>query len=296
LAGAEFTGNNAVPGALSRSGGPPATRQPRTDEVAVGNLSQPDCVFIALHGGSGEDGTLQAILDLAHVSYTGSGMFASAVAMDKYRSKIIFEGVGIPTPKLRFFGTAAEAREFVATAAAVQGPPLVVKPNAQGSTVGLSIVREHSELSAAVQLAADYDGHILIEDYIAGRELTVAVLGDQALPVVEIIPRSGFYDYRAKYTAGESTYVCPAELEPDVTTRIKDYALLAFKTLGCFGYARVDFRLDQEHRLFCLELNTLPGMTSTSLVPKAARAAGMTFAQLLQRIVRLALDKETTKA
>jgi D-alanine-D-alanine ligase len=216
--------------------------------------------------------------------------------MDKYRSKIIFEGVGIPTPKLRFFGTAAEAREFIAAAATAYGQPLVVKPNAQGSTIGLSIVRDHTELPAAVQLAAEYDSHILIEDYIAGRELTVAVLGDEALPVVEIIPRSGFYDYRAKYTAGESTYVCPAELEPDVTDRIKDYALLAFKTLGCFGYARVDFRLEEEHRLFCLELNTLPGMTATSLVPKAARAAGMTFEQLLQRIVRLALDKETTKA
>jgi D-alanine-D-alanine ligase len=249
-----------------------------------------DCVFIALHGGAGENGTLQAVLDLAGVRYTGSGMFASAVAMDKYRSKIIFEAIGIPTPKLRFFGSNSSAQSFaIGDEAAALTYPVVVKPNAQGSTIGLSIVPEFKNLASAIELAAEYDKEIVIEDYVAGRELTVAILGDEAFPVVEIVPKSGFYDYRAKYTSGECNYICPAPIDGEVAENAREYALRAFRTLGCSGYARIDFRMNQENELFCLELNTLPGMTSTSLVPKAAKAAGLDFGQLLERIIELAV-------
>ena len=249
-----------------------------------GKLADFDCVFIALHGGSGEDGTLQALLDLAGVCYTGSGVQASALAMDKYRSKLVFNALGIPTPRQFFFGRKAEAL----TVRDDWPLPLVVKPNAQGSTVGLSIVREADELDAALELAAKYDTHLLIEEYIPGRELTVAVLGDQALPVVEIIPRSGFYDYRAKYAAGKTEYICPAELSDSVARAAQQHALTAFHGIGCRGYARVDFRLADDNNLYCLEINTLPGMTDTSLVPKAAAATGISFAQLLERIIELA--------
>lgn len=246
-----------------------------------------DCVFIALHGGSGEDGTLQALLDLAGVCYTGSGVRGSAIAMDKYRSKLILNSVGIPTPEMIFFGNLNEA-----LAAYDSWPlPLVVKPNSEGSTVGLSIVRERSELRPALELAAKYDAEILVEAYIAGRELTVTILGDEALPVVEIVPKSGFYDYKAKYTAGETEYICPAKVSESVTRQIQEFSLMAFSALGCDGYARVDFRMDEQEKLYCLEANTAPGMTATSLVPKAAHAAGMSFAQLLERIVELARDK-----
>lgn len=260
---------------------------------ALASFRQADCVFNALHGGVGENGTLQAMLDLAGVRYTGSGMFASAVAMDKYRSRIIFEAVGVPVPPLRFFGTIADARKFLDSREASELHfPVVVKPNTQGSTIGLSIVARQEDLERAFNLAAEHDSYVLVEDYIAGRELTVAILGKEALPVVEIIPKSGFYDYRAKYTSGESSYVCPAEIDDSVRTAAMDYAMNAFTTLGCDGYARVDFRLNEKNELFCLELNTLPGMTTTSLVPKAAKAVGMSFEQLLQRIVDLALKKD----
>ncbi|MFH2055109.1 MAG: D-alanine--D-alanine ligase [bacterium] len=268
-----------------------------TTTAANANVTGPhelqdyDCVFIGLHGGTGEDGTLQALLDLAGIRYTGSGARASAIAMDKYRSKLIFKALDIPTPEMYFFGGLNEALP-----AADGWPlPLVVKPNAQGSTVGLSIVRDESELRGALELAAEYDREILIEKYIPGREITVAILGDEPLPVVEIIPKSGFYDYRAKYTAGESEYVCPAVLAAETTARAQSHALTAFKALGCAGYARVDFRLDENENLYCLELNTLPGMTATSLVPKAARAAGLSFGELLQRIIELATSANLRK-
>ncbi len=269
------------------------------DEVSIerDRLAHYDCVFIGLHGGAGENGTLQAVLDLAGVKYTGSGMFASAVAMDKYRSKIIFDAIGIPTPGLRFFGNSDKARTFASGSdAASLTYPLVVKPNTQGSTIGLSIVPEFKSLASAIELATEYDREILVEDYIAGRELTVAVLGDEALPVVEIVPKSGFYDYRAKYTSGECNYICPAPIDGAIAQDARDYALRAFRTIGCSGYARVDFRLSHENKLFCLELNTLPGMTSTSLVPKAAKAVGLDFGELLWRIIELAVTPTPERA
>lgn len=253
-----------------------------------------DCVFIALHGGSGEDGTLQALLDLSGVAYTGSGVLASALAMDKYRAKLLFSAVGIPTPRTIFYGSEGGALEYCRDSECEDLQyPVVVKPNAEGSTFGLTLASDYNALIEGVRVAGECDRNILIEDYIPGRELTVAILGGEPLPVIEIVPKSGLYDYRAKYTVGESEYVCPAVLDAYVEAEVKEYAGLAYEVLGCSSYARVDFRLNPQNELFCLEVNTLPGMTATSLVPKAARAAGMSFEQLLERLIQLALRKET---
>ena len=253
-----------------------------------------DCVFIALHGGIGENGTLQALLDLAGICYTGSGVMASALAMDKYRAKLLFDSVGVPTPRTVFFGDEASAVKFCGEIEPDQLQyPIVVKPNAEGSTVGLTLAKDHDALLAGIKEAAACDVNVLIEEYIPGRELTVAILGSEVLPVVEIVPKSGLYDYQAKYTVGASEYLCPAQLDKQVEVDIREFAQLAYEILGCAGYARVDFRLNPQNELFCLEVNTLPGMTATSLVPKAAKAARISFEGLLERIVKLALASRT---
>lgn len=281
--------------------GAPATESSPTGEIAPRqkyDLSIPasmrdcDCVFIALHGGLGENGTLQAMFDLAKVPYTGSGVLASALAMDKQRTKLILSAVGVPSPRSVCFGGEASIFKYLGSEGADDLEyPMVVKPNCEGSTVGLSIVHTYDELLDGIRLAGKYDLNILVEEFIPGRELTVAILGDEALPVVEIVPKSGFYDYHSKYTSGASDYFCPAEIDPAVEKDAKEFALTAFQVLGCSGYARVDFRLNPDNELFCLEINTLPGMTATSLVPKAAKAAGMSFEQLLSKIIELSLKK-----
>ncbi len=246
-----------------------------------------DLVFNALHGGDGENGIIQAFLDLNKIKYTASGFLASAVAMNKVLSKRLFESEGIPTPHYLFY---EKDSDFHAAEHLINEKeyPIVVKPNSEGSTVGLTVVKEELALEAAWNKASRY-GDILIESYIAGRELTVSVLGDEVLPVIEIIPEGGIYDYEHKYTKGKTKYVCPAELPDDISAEAQRLALTAFKILGCKGYGRVDFRLGPENQLFCLEVNTLPGMTSSSLLPKAAKAAGMEFPVLIDKIIRLAL-------
>lgn len=293
LNGRDLLGGGAVAQGDSQTGSASAlARSSRFDLALPQSLDDCDVVFIALHGGLGENGTLQALFDLAKIPYTGSGVLASALAMDKQRAKLIMDSVGVPTPQTIFFGKEADLFRFCGgdeiTAADY---PIVVKPNSEGSTVGITIAGNYEELIHGIRLALDYDDFILLEEYIPGRELTVAVLGDEALPVVEIVPKDGFYDYAHKYTSGASEYICPAPLDPQVDADIKEYALTAFQVLGCHGYARADFRLNPKNQLFCLEMNTLPGMTSTSLVPKAAKAAGISFEQLLTRIVDLALKK-----
>lgn len=251
------------------------------------DLKNVDLVFIALHGGDGENGRLQALLDAAGVAYTGSGMAASALAMDKHASKRIFIAEQIPTPRWRVLDR-GETLPFE-TARAQLALPLIVKPNEQGSTVGLTLVTEAAQWDIALESAFRWDDRILIEEYIDGRELTVGVLGDEPLPVVEIIPEHGLYDYECKYTSGRSQYICPADLTAEQMQVLQDLGLRAFRALNCNGYARADFRMSGEELFYCLEVNTLPGMTSTSLVPKAARAAGIEFPQLLDRICRLAI-------
>lgn len=261
------------------------------------DFSEVDVVFLALHGGQGEDGTIQALLDLTGKPYTGSGVLASALAMNKAMSKKIFEREGILTPEW-FLIEDSELSDIISIQERIEksfGFPCVVKPNDQGSTVGLTVVKERQDLGKAFDCAKEFSSRILIERYIPGRELTVGILGDTPLPVVEIIPEHGIYDYECKYTYGKSSYVCPAEIPEEKTKEIQSIGLLAFKALGCEGYARADFRYGEDGRFYCLEVNTLPGMTAISLVPKAAKALGIDFPELVDRIAGLALKKKRQK-
>ncbi|MBX7150211.1 D-alanine--D-alanine ligase [bacterium] len=253
-------------------------------------VKKADAVFLGLHGGIGENGKLQSLLDLAKIRYTGSGVLASALAMNKVMSKRVFESIGVPTPQYLFFKKDESHSKIITRIETDFRFPLIVKPNEEGSTVGLSLVKEKSELTNAIHKAAQYSD-ILVEEYIAGRELTVAVVGGEALPVIEIIPQSGFYDYEHKYTKGKTQYVCPADISPNVADDARRFAKMAFDGINCQGYARIDFRLSPEEKLYCLEVNTLPGMTATSLVPKAAKAVGMEFDKLIEKIIQLAIAK-----
>jgi D-alanine-D-alanine ligase len=267
------------------------------------SLPRTDVVFLALHGGQGEDGTLQALLDLTGVPYTGSGHLASALAMDKDLSKHLFRAAGVPTadwlmaPASGSGGSPPHAggresgiEQFVQEVEATLGLPVVVKPSKQGSTVGLTIVREIGALGAAIEEARKYDDEVMVERFVPGRELTVGILGDEALPVGEIIPAHEIYDYECKYTAGMAREIFPADLTADETRTIQELARRAFHALKLRGYARIDFRLAPDGVFYCLEANTLPGMTALSLIPQAAAAAGISFPELCERIVRLAMN------
>ena len=258
-------------------------------------LHRAELVFLALHGGAGEDGTIQALLDLAGKTYTGSGMLASAMAMDKAVSKRIFEHAGIPTPAWRLYRRRDGRVPDEGAVHAMGGFPVVVKPNDEGSTFGLSIVEHPEGLATAYEDALRYSNQVLLEEFIPGRELTVAVLGEQALPIVEIRPKSGLYDYESKYTAGRSEYFCPADLPEPKTREVQELSLRACRALDTAGVARVDFRLAPDGTPYCLELNTIPGMTPTSLVPMAAKAIGMSFEDLCERIAALALERAGTE-
>ncbi|MBW4051593.1 MAG: D-alanine--D-alanine ligase [Proteobacteria bacterium] len=244
-----------------------------------------DVVFLALHGGAGEDGRIQAVLDLAGFAYTGSNHIASATAMDKDLSKRLFRAAGVPTADWSM--APATAEEIGATL----GWPVVVKPNKQGSTVGLSVVRAPAALAPAITLAQRHDDEVMVERFIAGRELTVGVLEGRALPVGEIIVPGEVFDYRAKYQAGGAREIFPAELAADAASRVQELAVRAHAALKLGAYSRIDFRMDPEGGLWCLEANSLPGMTAASLLPQAARAAGIEFPELLERICRAALRK-----
>ena len=266
-------------------------RRKNTSILGSAPLRDAELVFIALHGGAGEDGTIQALLDLAGKTYTGSGMLASAMAMDKAVSKRIFEHAGIPTPAWRLYRRREGRVPDAEAVLAVGGYPVVVKPNDEGSTFGLTIVHGPEALAPAYAEALRFSDQVLLEAFIPGRELTVAVLGEQVLPVVEIRPRSGLYDFESKYTAGKSEYFCPADLPEAKTYEVQELSLRACRALDTQDVARVDFRLAPDGTPYCLEVNTIPGMTPTSLVPMAAKAIGMSFEDLCERIAALALDR-----
>lgn len=292
-------GRTLTPGAENEGARPLATVLALRPDAMLEGLQVPavrdaDLVFLALHGRYGEDGTVQAALDLAGKVYTGSGVLASALAMDKAMSKRVFEREALPTPHWMLLeqGVPGSALDT----SLLGGYPLVVKPNAEGSTIGLTIVKNRSELQPAIDKAAGHDPQVLVEQFIEGRELTVAVIGETAYPVVEIEPKSGFYDYSSKYTKGMTSYTCPAQLDKELSRHVRELAVEAAQALGCRGVVRVDFRLSEDDEPQILEVNTLPGMTPTSLVPMAAAAKGMTYDQLVARIVELALAESKLHA
>lgn len=289
VASIDAASGRLLPAGDEEKGAPPLSALEPAGEAALmrpETLAQSDVVFLALHGAAGENGTLQALLDLTGRPYTGSGMLASALAMHKAMSKRVFEQAGIPTPAWQLLPP--EGRIEDVDVSRLGGFPLVTKPNEEGSSVGLTIVREPVQLGKALRDAGAL-GEILVERYIEGRELTVSVLGDEVLPIVEIRPKSGLYDWQSKYTAGASEYFCPADLPADVAERVSELGHRASRVLGCRGVSRVDFRLDADGVAWCLEVNTIPGMTPTSLVPMAAKARGMSYDQLVQRILDLAV-------
>ena len=246
-------------------------------EKLVKDLLSVDLVFLGLHGNIGENGTIQGFLDALGIIYTGSGPLSSAICMDKNISKIIAKNNGIMTPKWKLCDTVIDNAKM--------NYPVIVKPNGQGSTVGLQIAHNESELKPALEYAFNYDNSVLVEEYIQGRELTVMLIDGKAQPVCEIIPSHEFYDYECKYTAGMSKYICPAEIDDNISNYVKKISENLFDLLKCENYSRADFRMDDQNKFWFLEMNTLPGMTDTSLAPMSALAAGISFNELIDKIV-----------
>lgn len=249
-----------------------------------------DFAFIALHGREGEDGSIQAFLQEYQIPYTGSDVSSSRLAMDKVDSKKKLQECGILTP--RFHALCAKIDEPLQ----VETFPVVVKPSCEGSSFGMSVVRSEVDLPQAIKNAFKFDERILVEEFVKGRELTVGILGDQALPPLEIKPKSGIYDFHAKYTVGATEYVVPAPVSKTVATQLQQVALKVHAVFGCQDFSRVDFILDRSGNAFVLELNTIPGFTQTSLLPKSALSIGIRFEELCLRILELAVKRTQQKA
>jgi len=249
----------------------------------------PDVVFIALHGRFGEDGTIQGLLEIMGIPYTGSGVIGSALAMDKSVTKKILKAHGIPTAE--FITVWKDEYNPKTDYTARIGCPLVVKPSTLGSTIGMSFVHDPNEMRTAMELAFSHDEEVVVERFIEGREITAGILGGLKLPLVEIKPAGGVYDYNAKYMSHYTEYVCPAAVDPKTELMIQDIALEVFRALQGYGVGRVDFRLDRGKNPYVLEMNTIPGMTGTSLLPKAAARAGIDFTSLCETILISALER-----
>lgn len=248
---------------------------------AFQKITKFDFTFIALHGGKGENGVIQGLLDSIKMPYNGAGVLASALGMEKGLTKQIAHSIGINTPNWQVYKNASEAMSN----SAINSFPVVVKPSADGSTMGLTIVDMREQLKDALELAVQFDGNILIEDYVRGREMTVTIIGDEAYPIVEIVPKHGIYDYECKYETGMSEYYCPADISEELALKMQKDALKIHNKIQCIGYSRVDFILGENNTSWFLEINTLPGMTETSLVPKSAKAAGIDFNSLIQLLI-----------
>jgi len=272
----------AVLAALLRGGVDAHAFDPAQRPLA--ELERFDRVFIALHGRYGEDGTLQGALELMGIPYTGSGVMASALGMDKWRSKLVWQAAGIPTPEFALLDDTTDLAELEARL----GLPLFVKPANEGSSIGITKVKQAGQLRAAYEVAAKYDPLVLAERFVGGGEYTVGILGDTALPVIRIVPSTEFYDYEAKYQRDDTRYLQPSGLDAATEAAIRAGALRAFKVLGGCGWGRVDFLMDEAGRHYFLEANMSPGMTDHSLVPMAAKAAGIGFDQLVLKILELA--------
>ncbi len=253
----------------------------REDWLAAVRGAGVDVAFLALHGRFGEDGCIQAACELARLPYTGSGVAASAIAMSKMLGKRVAASAGVPCPPDVVF----EGADRIGARPPDFGFPLVVKPDREGSTVGITIVRGPDRWDAALAEAAIHDGRILAEGFVPGREITVGILNGRVLPAIEIVPKSGFYDYRSKYTAGSTEYVIPVPMDRDVLLRAAEYTRRAARAMGLRGAARLDYRVDPAGNVFFLEANTIPGMTATSLLPKAAKFDGIPFDELVAAIL-----------
>jgi D-alanine-D-alanine ligase len=256
----------------------------------------PDVAFIAMHGRDGEDGTVQELLEILDIPYTGSGVLACMRATDKVLAKHLMLEAGIPTPEFFAFSETA-FRELGAADAlpAIEDRldfPIVVKPSSQGSALGIKFARSAADIPAALVAAFSYDSRVLLERHIDGRDLAVSILDGEPLPIVEAVPRDkGFYDFEARYEIGRTEFICPADLPPDVAAEARDLALRTYNLLGCEAFARVDLMVDRDSELTVLEANPIPGLTETSLLPQAAEAAGISFDQLVGRIVELAAPR-----
>jgi D-alanine-D-alanine ligase len=284
--------------ALSRLGYRVQALQIDHPDQLVPALYETDIAFICLHGGMGEDGTLQALLEILGIPYVGSGVLACGLAMNKIQAKRLFQSQKLPTAPW------AEYREELWPVWREQiaeeiGFPCVVKPVAEGSSIGVQIVHSEEELIPASQATRDEFGDFFVEKFIPGKEITTGILRidgeDRALPLIELRPHREFYDYIAKYTPGECDFIIPAELDAQTTIRVQEIALQAHRALGCFGFSRVDLRLTPKGEPYLLEVNTLPGMTDTSDLPKAAAALGIGFDDLVERMLQTALEKEKLK-
>ncbi len=251
-----------------------------------------EVAFIALHGRYGEDGTIQGLLEIMGIPYTGSGVLASAIAINKVITKRLLEYHQIPTPRYTVFKKDEAGADYQKSLESHGFEyPVVVKPSSEGSTIGVTIVRDEGELLEAMNLAFSYGSEVLMEEYIPGREITVGVLDETPLPVIEIVPKEEFYDYQAKYTKGMTEYIIPARLSDGLYKKVQDLGLRVYEVLGCKGVSRVDMRVDREDNPYVLEINTVPGMTETSLIPMAAKEIGIDFPELIERILESALRR-----
>ncbi len=247
-----------------------------------------DIVFLALHGANGEDGKVQSVLDLMGIKYTGSDPLSSGMAMDKGITKMVFEAKGVPTPK----GITLEKGKCSSQLSDYgMGFPVIVKPCCGGSSVGVCIANNQTEYQAALLEAFSYENEVVVEQFITGREFSVAVVDKKAYPVIEIAPLQGFYDYKNKYQAGSCVETCPAEISSALTKEMQKYAEMGYEALNLQAYARLDFLMDDEGNMYCLEANTLPGMTPTSLIPQEAKAIGMDYPQLCEKLIEVSLKK-----
>ncbi|HLF38994.1 MAG TPA: D-alanine--D-alanine ligase [Burkholderiales bacterium] len=270
--------------ALKKSGVDAHAFDPRDHGLEALRAQRFDRAFIALHGRFGEDGTVQGALEYLGIPYTGSGVMASALAMDKWRTKLLWRAVGLPTPNCELIGARTES----AGLAARLGLPLMVKPAREGSSLGMSKVTTIEKIAPAYELAARYDDVVIAERFVEGMELTAGILGDAPLPLIRLETPREFYDYEAKYFADDTRYICPCGLPAEQERSVQRMALEAFRILGCSGWGRVDAMLDRDGKLQLLEVNTIPGMTDHSLVPMAARAKGISFEDLCVRILESA--------
>ncbi len=244
-----------------------------------------DVVFMALHGGDGESGKVQAALDLFGIKYTGNDYISSAVAMDKQMTKDFLDRAGVPTPK------GVSLKKENCAGFTFDKYPCIVKPNCGGSSIGVTIVDSADQLEDALKAAFEWEDEVVIEQFIAGREFSDGVIEGKALPIIEIAPKQGFYDYKNKYAAGSAVETCPAQISEKATAEMQKYAQMAFKALGLTTYARMDFMMDADENIYCLEANTLPGMTPTSLLPQEAAAVGMNFEDLCEHLIKVSLKK-----